>query len=174
MQNSKSFMLFLAIGLLTIFSILYVVRMGNAPARLVNKNADLTYLLTPLKTDLKVGEQISIPVYLTGRDAYKTTAFDIKMYYDNTKFNLDRVTPGVFFDKYITVKWDEQNAWFALALSPSTPRVSADPTKPMLMLELTAIAKSQGAIVSSGTSTVYLTKMGGFTPKTNEVKFIIK
>lgn len=174
MKKNNSLFLYVGFALVALFFILVGLKIYfelNFPKLVV---PELSYVLSPVKTDLKVGEKISVPVYLTGKDAGKTSAYDVKFYYDATKFKLTKTTPGGFFEKYITVKWDQSQAWYALALTPSTPRVEAQPTLPMLTLELTAIGKTTGTPVTTGTSTVYLTKTGGFHPQTGTVNFTIK
>jgi hypothetical protein len=173
-EKVKPFVLFLCIFAVSVFVILVGIRIYmelNSPKF---KTPELSYNLAPTKTSLKVGEKVSVPLYLAGKDAGKTSAYDVKFYYDATKFKVTKVTPGGFFEKYITVKWDQNQAWFALAMTPSKPKIEANSGSAILTLELTAIAKTAATPVSTGTSLVYLTKTGGFHPEAATVNFSIK
>ena len=166
-------MYFIAIGVAIFFVVLVALAVyyqANPPE---NTKPNITYILKPEKTDLKIGEVVLVPVYLDGVGATKVTAFDIKLYYDATKFKLTNTSPGGFFPKYVTIKWDEANTWFALALTPASPKLTSQINSPLLTLELTAIAPSKSTVLSSGTSTLYITKMGGLQPKSNSVNFSI-
>ena len=174
MKKYHSLLLYSAIALVTFFVVLVGMKIYfefNSPKF---RASDLSYTLKPSKTVLKVGEKISVPVYLNGRDAGKASAYDIKFYYDKDKFRLTKAIPGGFFDKYITIKWDQSQSWFALAQTPSKPRVPAMTNAPVLTLELTAIAKTEGTPVSTGASIVYLTNIDGFHPEPGTVNFSIK
>jgi hypothetical protein len=115
-----------------------------------------------------------VPVYLTGTGASQVSAFDIKFYFDPAKFKLTDATPADFFTNYLTIKWDKDNAWFALARSPSTETPTTQVKSPLLTLKLTAIAKSSSTPVSTTASVVYITKIGGVHPTAGTINFEIK
>lgn len=172
--KSKFSILYAVLGVLVLVIILAGFKVFLVSRTPKVETPELTYILSPTKTELKVGEKVSIPVYLTGKDASRVSAYDLKMFYDSTKFKPTKVTPGGFFDKYITVKWDQSQSWFALAQSPSNPRVPAQASLPVVTLELTAVAKVDSTQVATNASIVYLTKTGGFHPATGTVNFKIK
>ena len=134
----------------------------------------LAYVLRPSKTEIKVGEHVTVPVYLTGDDTPRVSAFDIKFNYDTTKLKLVSAVPGTFFDKYLTVKWDQKTSWFALAMNPSTKKTPPTLTSPILTLEFIGVQKTDSTAVSTGVSTVYVTETGGFQPTSDSTNFIIK
>ena len=173
MKLSRSFILVLAVGLLTIFVVSVAIKVYwdvNHPSVPAPK---LSYTLSPSQTSLKVGSKVSVPVYLSGSSATNTTAFDVKFSYDATKLKLTGATAGTFFTKPLTVKWDLNNAWFALAINPTGATTAAELNSPLLTLQFTAIGKSASTVVSTGDSTVYLSKTGGFNPKTGAVDLSI-
>lgn len=173
-KKSNKFALTFGVILASLFVILVGLKIYLELRSHNAMSKDLTYVLKPSKTDLKVGEKVSVPVYLSGKDAAKVSAYDIKLYYDPTKLKLTKVIPGGFFEKYITVKWDQKQSWYALALTPSETNTESRPDLPILTLELTAVAKSEGTQVTTGISTVYVTKTGGFQPKSGSVNINIK
>lgn len=135
-----------------------------------NPNVSAPELVYTLKSDkevVKVGEKISLQVYLTNKEAEKVNAFDIKLYYDPKFFRLEKATPGMFFEKYITIKWDQSQSWFALAQTPDEKgqRQITNTNSPVINLELVATDKTESTQISTGASTVYLTQMGGFHPQ---------
>jgi hypothetical protein len=174
MKKSKNLVTYFAIFLVSVFVVLVGMKIYfefNSPKF---GTSNLSYSLTSTKTDLKVGDKVVVHLYLNGRDAGKASTYDVKLYYDPTKFRLNKTLPGGFFDKYITIKWDQENSWFALAQTPSKPRIMAQTVSPLLSLEFTAIGKSISTPISTGASIVYLTKTGGFHPDPRTVNFSIK
>jgi hypothetical protein len=135
--------------------------------------SEYSYSLSPSATDLTVGDKISIPLYINGENASSISAYDIKLYYDSSKLQLTDATPGNFFEKYITVKWEPKSAWFALAVVPGNPLKMADTDSPLMTLNFTAIAKTNETSVSTGTSTIYVSKTGGFHPQSDTVNLTI-
>ena len=173
MKLSRSLVIFVVVGFFAVFvgAVAFrIYRSVNAPSPA--PVSSMSYKLIPDKTELKVGQKVSVPVYLSGDGSTNTTAFDVKFYYDSTKLKLTGATPGTFFDKYLTVKWDLKEAWFALAMSPA-PDKKATATSPLVTLEFTAVAKSPSVSVSTGASTVYVAKTGGFHPQSGTVNFTI-
>jgi hypothetical protein len=174
MKRSKSILLlYSVVALATLFFVLVGLGVYSSLNKPTLNTPQLSYSLIPSQTNVKVGDKIYVPVYLNGRDAYRVTAYDVKLYYDPTNLRLTKVTPGGFFEKYLTVKWDQKNNWYALAMTPGNPRVLAQPTLPILILELTTIRTTPSTPVSTVTSQVYLTKTGGFHPKMGTVSFSI-
>ncbi len=174
MKLTKISLIALALVVITAAVIMVIKSTGKpAPQTQTVQNLDLKYALSPSKTVYNVGDKITVPVYLAGVDAGRVTAFDIKFAYDNTKLKLDSAVPGNFLAKYITVKWDTDSAWFALALSPTNPRTDPQPSAAVMTLEFTALAKTSSSSVSTGVSTVYVTKTGGFHPQTGTVDLTI-
>ncbi len=173
-KTVRSILLILAIALLSIFIVGVALKVyWNVTAPKTPK-VNLSYVLKPSKTSLKVGEKVSVPVYLSGDNIDKATAFDVKFTYDTKSLKLTGVTPGTFYNKYIKVKWDQKNAWFALAITPSASVKTANPDSPLITLEFTAIVKSTSAGVSTGNSTVYIAKTGGFHPQSGKTAFGIQ
>ncbi len=134
----------------------------------------LAYSLSPEKTNYKVGDKISVPVYLDGNEVENATAYDVKFIYDTNKLRLTNATPGTFYDKYLTVKWEPKEAWFALAMTPEKPQKQAHSNLPLMTLEFTALSKTSGTQISTATSTVYVAKTGGFHPKAGKVTLTIQ
>lgn len=157
-----------------IFVFLVIIRVYYTFNPPVPRQPAISYKITPSVSSLKVGDKTYIPVYLSGFGVSKVRAFDIKFYYDQSKFKLTNAMPGDFFANYLTVKWDKKDGWFALASSPSTAKTPVELNSPIITIELTAIAKSESTPVSTGTSTVYLTKIGGYHPPTTTTYLNIK
>ncbi len=174
MKLSRSLILFLAVGLVTVFAVSVALKIFLTVKPSQKQTATLSYVLTPAKTDLKVGDKITVPVYLNGDNAVSATAFDVKIKFDATKLKLTHSTPGTFYDKYLTVKWDDKLGWYALAMSPTTPKKLTHPELPLLTLEFIAIGKSSSAFVTTDASTVYVAKTGGFHPQSGKTTFTIQ
>lgn len=173
-KQKSTLLLALAFCFAAVFILLVALKVYYEMSPKKLESPALTYVLSPTKQDLKVGETVLVPVYLTGAGAGKVSAFDIKVYYDSSKFKLVDATPGDFFSDYLTIKWDKDNAWFALALSPSREKPVTQFTSPLLTLELEAMAKSASTPVSTTASVVYVTKIGGIHPAVGTVNFKIK
>ena len=169
MKLSKSLILVLVVGLLTVFVVSVAIKVYWDVNHPFVPTPVLSYKLSPSQTALKLGSKVSIPVYLTGTGTSGITAFDVRVSYDATKLKLTGATAGTFFTKPLTVKWDLENAWFALAVNPISQTTPADLNSPLLTLQFTTIAKSASTVVSTGDSTVYVSKTGGFHPKTGVV-----
>ena len=174
MKLSKSLLALFLVAFLAIFVVGVALKVYWSVSNPAPTASKLAYVLKPSVTDAKVGDKITVPVYLLGQDAANVTALDVRFTYDATKLKLVSSVPGTFFEKYLTVKWDQKTAWFALAMTPSTPKKQALPASPILTLEFTAIGKTDSASLSTGASTVYVTKTGGFHPQTGTVSFSIK
>lgn len=172
--NIKSPLFIFSIGviivLVTLFALKNYLQIKKPTVLVPNMN----YVLSPDKVTISVGEKLTIPVYLTGTGTDGVTAYDIKFYYDRSKLRLNSTKPGNFFEKYMTIKWDQENAWYALAMSPGKPKQPANTSSPLLVLEFTALTKSDSAEVKTDTSMVYVSQTGGFRPKAGIVELRIK
>lgn len=134
----------------------------------------LSYVFSPTTTELSINESVTVPVYLTGQNLKKATALDVKFSYDPKKLRLVKATPGTFYEKALKVKWDDKEAWYALAITPGQEASIPNPAEPVIILEFKAIARGTSATVSTETSTVYIAKTGGFNPENAVVTFNIK
>lgn len=134
----------------------------------------LTFSLKPNKTQLSPGEKVMVPVYLNGENLDQVTAMDLTFNYDKSKLRLEKATAGTFYEKYLTVKWDDKAAWYAIAMSPETAVSAPEGNDPVMTLEFTAIAKTDSTTISTGTTTVYVAKTGGFHPKTGQTTISVK
>lgn len=135
---------------------------------------DMAYVLTPPESEYAVGDTISVPVYLSGDETENATALDIKFKYDKKKLELTGATPGQFYDKYLTVKWDDSAAWYALAMTPSEEPRFTNPESPVLTLEFRAIAPASATNITTDSSTVYIANTGGFHPQTGKATIKIQ
>jgi len=173
MKLSRSFILILVVGLLTVFVVSVAIKVYWDVNHPPVPAPQLMYTLSPSQTNLKLGDKVSIPVYLSGTGATEANSFDVKFNYDTTKLKLTGATAGAFFAKPLTVKWDLKNSWFALAITPASPAVPIELNSPLMTLQFTAIGKSTSTVVSTGDSTVYVSKTGGFHPKTGAINLNI-
>lgn len=135
---------------------------------------NLSFSMPLNQTTYKVGQKILLPLYIQGTMAEKITAFDVKLNYDPSKLRLVTATPGSFFEKYFTIKWDKKETWFALAKTPVKPEKLASVSSPLLTLEFVVLSKTDSATVSTGTSTVYVANTGGFRPNGGHVNLNLK
>lgn len=134
----------------------------------------LSFYIKPQTKALKEGEEFNVPIYLNGTDAQKVTALDIKFAFDKNFLKLVSATPGTFIDPVMKIKWDEENAWFALSKNPGTTAMS-DPTSPILTLKFIALSNSSDVRLSiQETSTVYISETGGATPNIDSVIFSVE
>jgi hypothetical protein len=147
-----------------------VISLTNGPV----KASDMAYTLTPVESEYSVGDTISIPVYLNGDETENATALDIKFKYDKKKLQLVSATPGQFYDKYLTVKWDDEAAWYALAMTPSEEPRYSNPESPVLTLEFTALEATPATNITTDSSTVYIANTGGFHPQTGKATIKIQ
>lgn len=125
----------------------------------------LNFSLNPSSTVVKQGNKVTLSVYITGQNADKVSAFDVRLNYDKNKLNLVSATPGGFFGKYIEIKWDKNMAWFAQSVNPSEQNTTTpDPTLPAVVLDFTATDKGNVDISVDEKSAVYVSNVGGFYP----------
>lgn len=174
MKSSKQLPLYFILGALLLVGLIVATVSMQNKKELLPKTPKLSYSLKPTKTELKVGERITMPIYLLEQDAAKAIAYDIKIDYDKSKLKLVSATPGGFLEKYMTVKWDLEDAWFAIAVSPTKPIPQARIDQPLLTLEFVAMAKSDSTLVSTGTTTVYVSNTGGFRPIADSKALVIR
>lgn len=167
MKTNTKFLTYAGIVLLTTIAVLTVLKVYYRanPSKL--PAPELVYSVKSDKSVLKVGQKLTVQVYLNNKDAEKINAYDLKMYYDPKKLRLEKATPGMFFEKYITIKWDQSQSWFALAQTPDEigQKQITNTNSPIINLELVATDKTESTQISTGASTVYLTQMGGFHPQ---------
>jgi hypothetical protein len=174
MKLSRSLLLFLTVGLVTVFVVAVAAKIYVSVQSSKVGNDSMFYTLSPEANELKVGEKVLVPVYLDGENVETATAFDVKFTYDPKKLKLTKSTPGKFYDKYLTVKWEDKEAWYALAMTPTSPKTTTNPEEPLLILEFTAIANTPSTVIQTETSTVYIAKTGGFHPQTGRATITIQ
>jgi hypothetical protein len=174
MKNAKQTLLFLAVGLAIIFVGAIILRVAIGPTKLNTIKPELYYTLETPKSSLKVGEKFKVNLFLDGTGVGQVNAYDLRLYYDKSKLSLENATPGNFFPKYITAKWDNTEPWFAMALSPGAQNMSDTVRSPLMTLEFKALAKVAETELTTTTTVVYVSNTGAFHPKTGNLKLSIR
>lgn len=167
-KNSRRVYVFLATALFVVFAVSVAVKAYLTINELADTKTKLSYSLKADKSEVQRGDKVSVSLFLEGHESASTIAFDVKIGFDKKKLKLVKATPGDFFAKYLTVKWDEETSWFALAQAPNS-QSPIDPDRPLVTLEFTALEGSPETEIKTLESTVYISKVGGFKPQSGGV-----
>lgn len=167
MGKNKNIIIYLLAAVGIVFLLSLSVKFKKEKPNPVEKTGyDLKYILSTKNNSVATGDNFEVYLYLKGNDAAKVSAYDFKLYFDPDKLKLNSATPGNFIEKYMTIKWDLQNPWFAIAMSPSSKDKVALPEQPVAIFEFAALDKSGNFTISTANSTVYLANTGGAAPET--------
>jgi hypothetical protein len=137
--------------------------------------APVSFLFQTSAAQVKTGEPVTLSLYLGGKEADKVTALNIKFDYDKTKLKLISAKKGEFFPSSLVLKWDNNEAHYALAQNPTVRPNPNQTTAPVLTLEFSVIANAGATqITSNRESLVYIYKKGGFSPQSQSMVLVIE
>jgi len=127
-----------------------------------NQQPQVGLVLTPAKGEVKTGDEFSLSVRFSGRDAALVNATDIKLDFDKTKLKLVDALAGPYFEQPLVVKWDTDSGRFSFA---SSPTISSSSSLERSVVRLTFKALEKGKTeVSFLDSEVYVSGKGGVYP----------
>lgn len=123
-----------------------------------NQQSQVRLLLSPAQGEVKVGNEFSLAVQFSGRDAGTVNATDIRLDFDKTKLKLINALAGPYFRQPLVVKWDTDNGRFALASTPTVSQTSVEGS--VVRLTFKALQKGE-AKIGFFDSQAYVSKKGG-------------